>query len=140
MPVAAPIVANAAQAVAAARVALAEAMVLKVGQVLEALVLGKAADGATTLKIGEQVVTARLPQPALAPGSTVQLQVKATGAAPQLQLLSVRPPAQPVRAAPLPITAPFVPQGQGDAPSRRIFVHRPARCEAFPEGSAAPKG
>jgi hypothetical protein len=140
MPVAAPIVANAAQAVAAARVALAEAMVLKVGQVLEALVLGKAADGATTLKIGEQVVTARLPQPALVPGSTVQLQVKATGAAPQLQLLSVRPPAQPVRAAPLPITAPFVPQGQGDAiaPHPASLPQQPpaANPESAPELAA----
>ncbi|MBN9303950.1 MAG: hypothetical protein BGO82_16370 [Devosia sp. 67-54] len=114
MPVAAPAIANAAQAVAAARVALAEAMVLKVGQVLEALVVGKAADGATALKIGEHVVTARLPQLALTAGSVVQLQVKATGSAPQLQVLSVQPPAQAARPVATPPPAAVLPQAPGE--------------------------
>ena len=88
MSIASPIVPNPSQAVAAARVALTEALVLKVGQVLQALVVGKSADGLTALKIGDQVVTATLPQMNLLPGSTLQLQVKVAGATPQLQVIA----------------------------------------------------
>ena len=80
MSIASPIVPNPPQAVAAARVALTEALVLKVGQVLQALVVGKTADGLTALKIGDQVVTAgmikvhagslaKVAAPAAAPGA-----------------------------------------------------------------------
>src|ERR1700710_2096365 len=79
------------QAVAAARIALAEAMVLKAGQTLQAGVLGKGSDGLTELKIGDQVVTAKLPQ-LLLPGTTLQLQVKASGTTPQLTIVSQTPP------------------------------------------------
>lgn len=91
MAIASPIVPNPSQAVAAARVALAEALVLKVGQVLDAVVVGKTPEGLTALKIGDQVVTAKLPQLSLGAGSTVQLQVKVAGTAPQLQLLNLPP-------------------------------------------------
>ena len=74
------------QAVAAARVALSEAFVLKVGQSLQAIVMGKGSDGLTELKIGDQVVTAKLAQ-TLAPGTTLQLQVKANGTTPQLAIV-----------------------------------------------------
>lgn len=80
------------QAVAAARVALSEAFVLKVGQSLQAIVMGKGSDGLTELKIGDQVVTAKLAQ-TLAPGTTLQLQVKANGTTPQLAIVSQTPPA-----------------------------------------------
>lgn len=93
MAIASPIVPNPSQAVAAARVALAEALVLKVGQVLDAVVVGKTPEGFTALKIGDQVVMAKLPQLSLGAGSTVQLQVKVAGAAPQLQLLTLPPAA-----------------------------------------------
>ena len=79
------------QAVAAARIALAEAMVLKVGQTLQAVVLGKGGDGLTELKIGDQVLTAKLPQ-LLLPGTMLQLQVKAGGTTPQLVIVSQTPP------------------------------------------------
>jgi hypothetical protein len=82
------------QAVAAARLALTEALVLKVGQTLEALVVGKTADGATQLKIGDQTVTAKLAQN-FAIGTTLQLQVKSGGAAAHLAILSVRAPVAP---------------------------------------------
>lgn len=76
------------QAVAAARAALTEALVLKVGQVLEALVVGKTPEGLTALKIGDQVVVAKLPQPNLLVGATLQLQVKVVGTSPQLQVMN----------------------------------------------------
>jgi len=98
MSIASPIVPNPSQAVAAARVALTEALVLKVGQVLQALVVGKTADGLTALKIGDQVVTATLPQMNLLPGSTLQLQVKVAGATPQLQVIATPPATVPAAA------------------------------------------
>src|SRR3569623_3179594 len=88
MAVAYPIVPNASQAVAAARVARTEALVLKIGEVLVAVVVGKSSAGLTTLKIGDQVVAAKLPNLDLPAGSTLQLQVKATGSAPQLQVIN----------------------------------------------------
>jgi hypothetical protein len=80
-----------AQAVAAARVALAEAFVLKVGQTLEALVVGKGGDGLTLLKIGDQTVKAALPE-GLPPGTLLQLQVKSAGPQPQLAILTQKVP------------------------------------------------
>src|SRR3569623_1520246 len=86
MAVAYPIVPNASQAVAAARVARTEALVLKIGEVLGAVVVARSSAGLTTLKIGDQVVTAKLPNLDLPAGSSLQLQGKATGSAPQLQV------------------------------------------------------
>ena len=70
-----------ASAAAAARIALAEAVVLKVGQVLQAIVAATDSAGVTMLKLGSQTVEAQLPQP-LPPGTTLQLQVKVGGAPP----------------------------------------------------------
>src|SRR3569832_1411667 len=100
MAIANPIVQNASQAVAAARFALTEALVLKVGQVLEAVVVGKTSDGLATLKIGDQVVVAKLPQLDVPVGGTLQLQVKSTGSSPQLQVVSAASPAQGLGKAP----------------------------------------
>ena len=77
--------------------AAATAALLKPGQVLEATVIGKTPEGPTALKIGDVVINAQLPQ-ALPAGTTLQLQVKAAGPAPQLVLvgtpqLPVNPPA-----------------------------------------------
>ena len=47
----------------AARIAMAEAAVLKVGQVLQAIVTATDSDGTSTLKLGDQTVQAQLPQP-----------------------------------------------------------------------------
>ena len=96
------------QAVAAARLALTEALVLKVGQTLEALVVGKTADGATQLKIGDQTVTAKLAQN-FAIGTMLQLQVKSGGAAAHLAILAVRAPA----------TGPVARAGVATAPAAR---------------------
>jgi len=103
-----------AQAVAAARVALAEAFVLKVGQTLQALVVGKGGDGLSLLKIGEQTVKAALPD-GLPTGTTLQLQVKSVGPSPQLAILAQSlptgkagvpaVPAEPRLPAPLPVRA-----------------------------------
>jgi hypothetical protein len=103
------------------RAAAADASLFKPGQVLEALVLGKAPDGMVALKIGDIVVTAQLPQ-TLPPGTTLQLQVKAGGPAPQLTIVGTpqMPAAQPPAPAPVlpqtpvlvtvPQAAPIVPQ------------------------------
>ncbi|MEO8756432.1 MAG: flagellar hook-length control protein FliK [Devosia sp.] len=90
MAVSAP---SAATAVAAARLALAETLLLKVGQVVQAIVVGKTAAGLTTLKIGDQIVQAQLPD-SLPAGTTLQLAVKAGGVTPQLVVVSQTPPGQ----------------------------------------------
>ena len=77
------------------------AALFKPGQVLEALVVGKTPEGLTTLKIGDVVITAKLPQ-TLPPGTTLQLQVKAAGPAPQLVIVGT--PRLPANAPPLPAT------------------------------------
>lgn len=97
-----------AQAVAAARVALAEAFVLKVGQTLQAVVVGKSADGLTLLKIGDQIVKAELPD-GLAPGTTLQLQVKSAGPTPQLSILTQTTPQGRVVAPTMPIESRIAP-------------------------------
>lgn len=85
----------------------AEALPLRPGQMLEAVVLGKTPDGLVALKIGEVVVSAQLPQ-TLPAGTTLQLQVKGGGASPQLVMVgtSTLPAtvAQTVPALPLPPT------------------------------------
>ena len=97
-----------AQAVAAARVALAEAFVLKVGQTLQAVVVGKSADGLTLLKIGDQIVKAELPE-GLPPGTTLQLQVKSAGPTPQLSILTQTTPQGRVVAPTMPIESRIAP-------------------------------
>lgn len=79
---------------AATRAALAETLLLKAGQVLEALVLGGGSDGTTKLKLGDQLLTVKLPAP-LPPGTALQLQVKVGGAAPELALLKQTLPGAP---------------------------------------------
>jgi len=81
-----------ASAAAAARIALAEAVVLKVGQVLQAIVGATDSDGLTTLKLGDETLQAQLPQP-LPAGTTLQLQVKAGGPTRQLAIVAQSPPA-----------------------------------------------
>ena len=102
-----------ASAAAAARIALAEAVVLKVGQVLQAIVAATDSAGVTTLKLGSQTVEAQLPQP-LPPGTTLQLQVKVGGATPQLAIVGQTPPAVAGAAAPargVAASVPPMPQG-----------------------------
>lgn len=69
-----------------ARAAAADATLFRPGQVLEALVVGKLPDGLMALKIGEIVIQAQLP-PTLPPGTTLKLQVKSGGPAPQLVIV-----------------------------------------------------
>jgi hypothetical protein len=121
------------QAVAAARLALTEALVLKVGQTLEALVVGKTADGATQLKIGDQTVTAKLAQN-FAIGTTLQLQVKSGGAAAHLAILSVRAPVAPPIAgggAAVPLPAARGTQNSTPFVTRQV-TGEPATVEARP--------
>ncbi len=92
-----------------ARAAAADPSLFKPGQVLEALVLGKAPDGLMAIKIGEMVVNAQLPQ-SLPAGTTLQLQVKSAGAV--LQLAVVGTPQVPVAAPQAVVTRPVLPQGQ----------------------------
>ena len=71
---------------ALAKIAQAELALFKVGQVLEAVVVKSAADGAATLRIGDLLVAAQAPEP-LPQGATVELLVKSGGAVPQLTLM-----------------------------------------------------
>lgn len=96
-------VTQAAAVSAAARVALAEASLqLQIGQVLEALVVGKTPAGLTQLKIGDTLVQAQLPQP-VAQGTVLRLEVKADGPPPQLVIVEEGAPQQPM---PVPQLAP----------------------------------
>jgi hypothetical protein len=114
--------ASLAQAVAAARVALAEAFVLKVGQTLQAVVAGKAENGLTLLKIGDQLVKAALPE-AIPPGTTLQLQVKSGGAAPQLVIVAQTPP-----------------QGRSAAPAALVETRPASPVLPSPTAEVAPRG
>ena len=87
---------------ARARIALAELAMFKVGQVLQAVVVGKGNDGQTLLKIGDTLVQAQLPQE-LPPGTTLQLQVKAGGTALQLVMVNQTPPSARQAPAPRPV-------------------------------------
>jgi len=80
----------------------AELALFKPGQVLEAVVIGRLPDGTTALRIGEAVIAAQLPQQ-LPAGTTLQLQVKTVGPAPQLALVGA--PQMPAAA----VTAPQMP-------------------------------
>jgi len=71
----------------AARAAQAGVALFKVGQVLEALVLGRTGAGLTELKIGDVLVQAQLP-PNVLPGTVLQLAVKIGGTTPQLAILT----------------------------------------------------
>ena len=144
----------------------AVAALFKPGQVLEALVLGKTADGLVALRIGEIAVNAQLPQ-ALPAGTTLQLQVKVVGSTPQLAMLgapqlpaqasvttSVPPPTlllpavtvMPLQRAPAPDTPTSIVLVQttgASAPRAPAGVAAPAPSSAtgavaVPSGSAVP--
>ena len=107
-----------ASAAAAARIALAEAVVLKVGQVLQAIVGATDSDGLTTLKLGDETLQAQLPQP-LPAGTTLQLQVKAGGPTRQLAIVAQSPPAGQASAPAATVrtvTAPVPPMPRSAAP------------------------
>lgn len=86
-----------------AKAAAATAPSFVPGQVLEALVLGRAPDGMVAIRIGDMVVSAQLPQ-SLPAGTTLQLQVMAGGATPQLAI--VGQPQAPVAPMPAPLPPP----------------------------------
>ncbi len=86
---------------ALARVAQAEAVLFKVGQQLQAVVLGTSADGLTAIKVGDLVVKAELPQP-LPPGATLTLQVKSAGGTPQLVVMNQSAPQPSAPPVPMP--------------------------------------
>lgn len=139
------------QAIAAARVALTEAFVLKVGQTLEALVAGKSSDGLTLLRIGNQTVKAALPE-GLPPGTTLQLLVKSAGPAPQLAIVAQTPPegrvtapavlAQPIAATPTPVAEAPPTVGRviaaQNSESRPAVVPTASQIESMPAGSPGP--
>ena len=107
--------------------AAAAAALFKPGQVLDALVLGKTPDGLVALRIGDLVIPAQLPQ-ALPPGTTLQLQVKSGGPAPQLLLVGTpQLPAQPASVPPIPVL-PLPP----NAPPPLAVAPVPARVVVMP--------
>jgi hypothetical protein len=123
MAVSAP---SAVQAVAAARLALAETLLLKPGQAVQAVVVGKTPAGLTTLKIGDQLVQAQLPQN-LPTGTTLQRAVKAGGATPQLVVVSQTLPGQASAAVPQPIAVtplPLPPEANA-VPERPVLIQQP---------------
>ena len=103
MAVSAP---SAVKAGAVARLALTETLLLKVGQVVQATVVGKTAGGLTALKIGDQIVQAQLPV-SLPNGTSLQLAVKAGGATPQLVVVSQTPPGQATVTLPKTLVVPL---------------------------------
>lgn len=111
------------QFVTAARAGALQALALQSGQVLDARVIGPAANGATQVEIRGQVLNLVLPT-LVAAGQTIKLEVQGTG--PQLRLAlqtSGPPPAQtqPVPATQISLTAPpvasNVPPQPGGAPA-----------------------
>ena len=127
----------------AARLASGEGTVLKPGQVLEALVLGKSADGLTQLKVGDQVLQALL-KDALPVGTLLKLTVTTGGSTPKLTIVSQTPPALPsapsaASASGVPRSAP-IPAGQAVVPAQAApaAVARPAVSPAQILAQTAP--
>lgn len=127
----------------AARLASGEGTVFKPGQVLEALVLGKSADGLTQLKVGDQLLQALL-KDALPIGTVLKLAVTTGGSAPKLTIVSQAPPATAnapavAPANTVPRSAP-IPAGQATAapPAAPSVVPRPAVSAARILAQTAP--
>jgi hypothetical protein len=123
------------QAVAQARVALVETLSLKIGAMLDAVVVGgKGANGLTALRIGEALIEAKLPQD-LPAGTTLQLVVKAGRPLPQFAIVAVKKPEVPQQ--PMMARAPIVTIGQSLAASGSRIDSPPTARPALPEARMA---
>ncbi|HVY51883.1 MAG TPA: flagellar hook-length control protein FliK [Devosia sp.] len=116
---------------AAARAGLAEALLIRAGQVLEALVLSTAADGTATLRIANQLVAAKLPA-TLPAGTVLELQVKSPGPQPEFVVLRQSPPAPAHAEAPIAAPTPAALPA-----ATRMEAGRAAAVAAEPPESAA---
>ena len=135
---------------AANKLAGVELALFKAGQILQALVVGQTGSGLTQLQIGDVLIEAQLPQPAQ-PGTTLQLQVKTGGPAPQMTLVSQQAPAGPmpeVARMPLPVQvanvvlpavdAPVVLSPQLQAPQAAVQLQSQLPVPVQPQPAAMP--
>jgi len=114
-----------------------EALALKVGQVLDAKVLGTNPNGLTQLSIAGQLLNVKVPVP-LPAGTQLQLQVQAGG--PQgLPVLVAQTPPQPAAMPPLPGTAPSLSLPEVSVPAPSIAAPPVTAPQPQPAAAVPPQ-
>lgn len=126
------------QTVAALRPAALQALALQGGQVLEAQIIGPAPNGGTQVQLAGQVLSLVLPV-ALEAGTTIRLEVQATGAQIRLALSPHSVAAQPAPLMPLPAQPATLPLPQVQ-PSPTPSAVAPIATAAGPPSPDTPAG
>ena len=124
------------QFVTPARAGALQALALQSGQVLDARIIGPAANGATQVEIRGQVLNLVLPT-LVAAGETIKLEVQGTG--PQLRLALQASSSPPAQAQPAPATQISLSTPPVTAPPQPAVTPAPAStAPSAPTASAAP--